>query len=106
MHEWTKLTTRLGATTVKVDSNALRSALTELFTSPQDDEHPDCWIECGSQDGPLYTISIFQSGYGIYTKYSDLDMTDELESKELKAPTVDAALLLWDHLIQGRYEEL
>ncbi|WP_148415331.1 hypothetical protein [Noviherbaspirillum massiliense] len=106
MHEWTTLTTRYGVTTQIVDSTTLRNALTELFTSPRDDEHPDCWIECGSQDGPLYTLNIFQSWYGIYTKYSDVDMTEELETKELKAPTVEAALRLWEALIHERYEEL
>ena len=102
MHEWVTLTTRAGAAIPSPDDVALRGALTELFSSAPDDEHPDCWIECGNAAGPLVTVSFFQSGKGYYTKYSDPDMTEELETKELKVSSVDAALEIWQKVIRDK----
>ena len=105
MHEWVNLTTRLGETVRNPKTEQLREALAELFSS-SDEGHPDSWIECGSQNGPLYSLSFFASGRGRYTKYSDVDMTDELEVKELSASSPEEALELWQHLIKGQYEKL
>jgi len=99
-HEWVNLTSVLGETTITPSEEQLADALRELFANP-DDEHPDAWINCGSDDGPLFNISVFSSGYAVYTKYSDVDMTEELET--LTIPNVDAAagLMLWRNLIAG-----
>ncbi len=105
MHEWVNLTTRLGETVRNPKQEQLREALKELFSS-SDEEHPDSWIECGSQDGPLYSLSFVSSGRGRYTKYSDVDMTDELEVKELNAASSEEALQLWQYLINEQYERL
>jgi hypothetical protein len=105
MHEWSTLTTRLGDSVTAPSEGNMRSALQELFGSPRDDEHPDSWLECGSTDGPLYTMSIFQSGYGIFVKYSDADMSEELISKTVDAPDAEAAFRLWQAVISGRFED-
>ena len=105
MHDWVNLTTRIGASISNPKEEQLRDALEELFGS-DDQEHPDCWIECGSDNGPLYSLSFFSSGRGIYTKYSDVDMTEELETKEVKASSPEEAIGLWMDLINERYEKL
>lgn len=105
MHQWVALTTRTGETVQNPTNEQLRSSLEELFAF-SDDEHPDAWIECGSEDKPLHELSVFFSGYAIYTVYSDPDMTEELESRRLKALGVEAALGLWELLINERYSEL
>jgi hypothetical protein len=78
----------------------LRNTLKELFAS-NDEEHPDAWIECGSDDGPLYILSVYSGGYAIYTKYSDVNMTEELENKKIENLDVGSTLELWQKLIAG-----
>jgi len=105
MHEWSTLTTRLGDSVRGPSESDMRCALQELFGSQRDDEHPDSWLECGSTGGPLYTMSIFQPGYGIFVKYSDADMSEELVSRTVDAPDAEAALRLWKAVIGGRFED-
>jgi len=105
MHEWTTLTTRYGRSIRNPTRSQLQAALDELFAS-DDQEHPDCWIECGSDGRPLHALSFLSTGVGKYTKYSDVDMSEELQSKSVAAKTPAAALLLWEHLINERYQEL
>jgi hypothetical protein len=105
MHEWITLTTRYGHCIRNPSRRQLQAALDELFAS-QDPEHPDCWLECGSEGQPLHALSFFSSGTGSYTTYSDSDMSEELQSKEVAAKTSAVALLLWEHLINERYEKL
>lgn len=105
MHEWINLTTRIGESIQNPRADQLRAALEELFAS-KDEEHPDSWVECGSEQGPLYSLTFFYSGRGIYTKYSDADMTEELETRELKVSGPAEALQYWEYLISGRYEKL
>lgn len=99
-HEWVALTTVFGGGTSNPSNEDMSAALAELFANP-DDEHPDAWISCGSTNGPLYSISVFSSGFAIYSKYSDSDMSEEIES--FRIPDVDAktALALWSDLIDG-----
>ena len=104
MHDWVSLSDRMAATTESPSLAQLRAVLEELFESAPDDEHPDCWIECGTDDGPLYSLAVFQDGSALYTKYSDVDMSETLEELELAAPDVDAALALWQRLIDGRLD--
>jgi hypothetical protein len=106
VHEWIKVVTRMGQTIGSPSQGQLRSTLDELFQSPLDEEHPDSWLECGSEEGELHTLSIFQSGRAIYTRYSDADMTDELEVREVRAETVEEGLRLWNALAEGRHGEL
>ena len=101
MHDWITITKVFGEYVHEPTKADMRSALEELFTNA-DDDHPDTWIECGSESGPLYCLSIFSSGYAIYTKYSDADMTEELEKKEISQVDVDAALNLWSNLVEGK----
>lgn len=105
MHEWVNLTTRIGESIQDPQTDRLRAALEELFAS-KDDEHPDSWVECGSEQGPLHSLTFFYSGRGIYTKYSDADMTDELENREIKVSSPAQALQFWEYLINGQYEKL
>ena len=100
MHEWSTLVTRMGTYISSPSPAQLKDALEEVFAS-QDLEHPDAWIECGSDNGPLFTISVFSSGYAIYTKYSDVDMTDELETKQFDDLDLEGALDVWLNLING-----
>jgi hypothetical protein len=105
MHEWVTLTTRMGESIANPSQRQLRQALEDLFSS-EDEEHPDCWIECGTQAGPLHSYSFFSSGRGVYTKYSDVDMDEELESKECVVNDPETALWQWEHLIIGEFEKL
>ncbi|MGI9262029.1 MAG: hypothetical protein ACR2QR_08335 [Woeseiaceae bacterium] len=101
MHEWVNLTNFLGESILNPSERQLSAALRELFAS-RDDEHPDAWIDCGSNDGPLYSLSIFSSGYAIFTKYSDADMSEELEEIEIANIDVDTGLALWKDLVAGK----
>ena len=105
MYEWVNLTTRMGESITSPTSAQMRQALEELFSS-NDEEHPDCWIECGSQNGPLHSLTFYSNGRGVYTKYSDVDMSAKLDKKVQVAPNIDIALRLWECLINEHYEEL
>ena len=105
MHEWINLTGRYGMGKQNPTEHDLKEVLNELFNS-KDDEHPDAWIECGTDDGPLYSLSIFSSGYALFTKYSDVDMTEELEAKKIENVNKDTALQLWKNLIDGNINEI
>lgn len=101
MHDWITITKVFGEYVHEPTKQDMKQALEELFTSA-DMDHPDTWIECGSESGPLYSISVFSSGYAIYTKYSDADMTEELEKKEISPVDINSALTLWSDLVEGR----
>jgi hypothetical protein len=78
----------------------------ELFGSPLHDEHPDSWIECGSEGGALHTLNIFHSGRAIYVRYCDADMSGEEERKELHVRDVADAMRLWNLVMEGRHRAL
>lgn len=101
MHEWITLTKVFGSSLRNPTIAEMETALDELFEKA-DADHPDAWIECGSTSGPLYTISIFSNGYALYTKYSDSDMSEVLESTRLSPVDREGALVLWSNLTQGR----
>jgi len=105
MHEWVNLTGHYGKGAQNPSDKDLEEFLTELFNS-KDDEHPDAWIECGTEDGPLYSLSIFSSGYALFTKYSDSDMTEELINKKIENIDKDKAFQLWKDLINENYEKI
>lgn len=105
MHDWTTLTTHLGDDTSSPSNEQLKNALSELFKS-NDDEHPNSWIECGSEDSFLYSLDIYSSGFALYTKYSDVDMSDELEYKRIDNVNEEIAFNLWQHLIAGNFEKI
>lgn len=106
MHYWIKLTTGSGEDVPAPTRPAMEAALQELFDSSKDDEHPDCWLECGSENGPLYTLSIFQTGHGRFNKYTDVDMFEEQIFRMVEAPNVESSLRLWQALIDGRFDEI
>ncbi|MES2041003.1 MAG: hypothetical protein V4495_24565 [Pseudomonadota bacterium] len=106
MHEWIKLTGRWGVEKQSPTDSELKEALNELFGSDEDNEHPDAWLECGSENGSLYTASIFASGYAIFTKYSDADMTTELKKTEIGNINHETGLRLWKNLINENYDEI
>lgn len=101
MHEWVTVTKVFGEYLHDPTTPEMKAALEELF-SHADSDHPDTWIECGSESGPLYSISIFSSGYALFTKYSDADMTEELETKKISPVDIDTSLALWVNLIEGK----
>jgi hypothetical protein len=101
MHDWINLTSHYGTQIKNPSKKRLRKIIKELFES-NDGEHPDAWIECGTDGGPLYSLSIFSNGYAMYTKYSDADMTEELESKKIENVDENKAYELWKNLIEGK----
>ncbi len=105
MHEWVSLFERMGGVISDPTVEQLRNTLEELFSS-NDEEHPDAWVNCGSDEGPLYNVSIYSEGYAIYSKYSDVDMTEELDSKKIKNVNIDGALELWLNLINGKIDQI
>ncbi|WP_085718580.1 hypothetical protein [Pseudomonas sp. B28(2017)] len=105
MHEWINLTARHGDTIEKPSVEQMKSVLQDLF-SDRDEEHPDCWLQCGSQNGELVVLSVFDSGYAIFTRYADQDMLEELEVRRVPAHDVSTALALCVSLIGGHYEEI
>lgn len=105
MIEWTNLTGCFGTGVSNPSDEDLRKALKELFQS-HDSEHPDAWIESGSASGPLYSLTIYGSGYAIYTKYSDVDMTEELENKKIENVSEDSAFELWKAVIDSKFDKI
>lgn len=105
MHEWVNLVGHYGKGWQNPTDENLKEALNDLFNS-NDEEHPSTWIECGTQDGPLYSIAIYGSGYALYSKYSDLDMTEELENKKIENLNEETAFDLWKSLIDGNIEKI
>lgn len=105
MHEWINLTKHLGESLDSPTDNDLKQALTDLFES-NDNEHPNSWIECGSEEGPLYSLDIYSSGYAIYTKYNNADMDDELENRRIENVDVHLGLNLWKSLINGKLDDI
>jgi hypothetical protein len=106
MYDWIKLVTRSGQTVSSPSSAELESALIDLFSSPLDEEHPNSWIECGSEGGPLHTLNIFQSGKALYVRYSDADMSAEEAKSQFHVGGVAEAMSLWNALIEGRHPAL
>ena len=100
MHEWITITRVFGQYVNEPSETDMRRALEELFSSA-DGDHPDTWMECGTEGGPLYCTSIYASGYAIYKKYSDADMTAELETKEIANVDISVAFDLWRNLALG-----
>ena len=84
----------------------MKRELGALRYGAKDDEHPDCWVECGSDAGPLYTLSVFHSGSGVFTEYSDADMSEEVATKSFKDLDETAALALWQALLDGRLDQI
>lgn|SRR5262249_10816967 len=105
MHEWIKLTTRMGKCVPSPTVADLKQALADVFSS-EDDEHPDCWIECGSEFKPLHVLSFLSNGRGSYVKYADMDMREELEVRDIVVDNVEEALRTWELLINEHYEQL
>lgn len=104
MHEWVNLYGHYGKHAQNPSDDELKEVLNELFAS-RDDEHPDAWIECGSQVGSLYVLNIFSSGYALFTKYSDVDMTEELENRKIENVDEAGAYKLWKDLINGSHKQ-
>ena len=105
MHDWVILTTRMGLDIRSPTIDDLKKALEELFSS-KDVEHPDASVRCGTDDGPLYSISVFFRQYALYTQYSDVDMSEEVESRKIENVDAAAALSLWLNLIAGRLDQV
>ncbi|MFZ6781224.1 hypothetical protein ACO0LD_30685 [Undibacterium sp. Ji83W] len=106
MHEWIKLTSRWGVEKKNPVLADLKEVLNELFAADKDDEHPDAWLECGSETGPLYVVSIFSSGCAVFTKYSDADMGEELQKTKMDDINLESGLRLWTNLIEENHEEI
>ncbi len=98
MHQWVKLFTRYGSCIANPTEDQLRAAIQEVFARI-DQEHPNAWIECGSDGGALHTLSISFRGSSCYTKYSDADMTDELDSVTRTGLDEEQAFRAWKTLI-------
>ena len=105
MSEWINLTTCLGDGIQNPSDDQLKATLKKLFQS-NDNEHPDAWVECGSENGPLLSVSVFSSGYVLYTKYSDADMSEELENRKIENVTEEAAFKIWKNAIDGNVAEI
>ncbi|MCG6202748.1 hypothetical protein [Psychromonas antarctica] len=105
MFEWSNLTTCFGTGVSNPSDSDLKQSIAELFES-NNDEHPDAWVECGSENGPLCSVSIYSSGYALFTKYSDADMSEELENRRVENVTQDVGLQLWKNLISGRLNKI
>lgn len=100
--DWITLTDRMGAMSPAPTVDDMEAVLLEVFASDLDEEHSSCSLEAGIEDGPLYTIQIFQSGGAIYTEYSDVDMTEEVVVREFELASREAALDAWLAMIAGR----
>ena len=105
MHEWINLTNHLGKNFSNPKDIQLTDALHQLFTA-NDNEHPDAWIECGTEDGPLYSLSVYAGGYAIYSKFNNADMDVELENKKINNVTAQVAFDLWKNLIDGNIKKI
>jgi hypothetical protein len=98
MRKWTALFTRYGDCITDPIEAQLRAAIREVFAKV-DQEHPDAWIECGSDDGPLHVLSVCTDGTIRYTKYADGSMTDELDSTTQAGLSEDQVFHSWQKLI-------
>uniref|UniRef100_UPI001A7E13AB hypothetical protein n=3 Tax=Vibrionaceae TaxID=641 RepID=UPI001A7E13AB len=105
MNDWTNLTTCFGHSIQNPTDEQLKAALGELYRC-NDLEHPDAWIEHGSNEGSLVTLSVFSRGYAIYIKYSDLDMIEELENRRIENVTEEMAFHLWKNIADGNSEQI
>ncbi len=101
MSYWSNLYFCFGNCIASPSDDDLQSALKELFSS-RNSEHPDAWLECGVEGGPLESLSIFSSGYAIHTKFSDADMSEELSSRRIEGVTEKSALGLWQELLSRK----
>lgn len=103
--EWVNLYTYLGECIESPTDTDLLNALKDVFKYGSD-EHPDTWIECATEDEMLYSFAIMNKGTARYIKYSDVDMTEELETKEINEITIESGLNYWKKLIAGEMENL
>lgn len=99
MYEWVTLYDRCGSSVAQPSTQQMEAALNDLFANPQDPEHFECWIECGSEDGPLHSFAVTSNGGGRITTYSDADMSEELSTETLEGLTLEAALAAWNDFV-------
>lgn len=102
-YDWVTLYFVFGSCEGDPTKRDLKLALKELFNKA-DDEHFTTWIECGVEDGQLHTLEIYDSGFAIYTRHSDGDMTEQLESLRVDNVDKKIALTLWMKLISGNWK--
>lgn len=101
LYEFVTLNGCFGSTISDPDEADLKNALAETFKA-QDEEHPDCWLECGSEAGPLQVLTVCFDGSAWLTTFSDVDMSAELAEEEFTDLDVDRALALFKKLINGK----
>jgi hypothetical protein len=105
MHEWINLTNYLGDNFSNPTDSQLKNTLSKLFDT-KDNEHPNAWIECGTEKGPLYSLDIYSGGYAIYTVFNNVDMEEELENKKIDNINTESGFNLWNKLINGKIDEI
>lgn len=104
MHEWINLTSDFGNYSNPTDSQ-LKHTLDQLFNT-KDDEHPNAWVECGTEKGPLYSMDIYSGGFAVYTIYNNADMEEELKNKKIENVDIEKGFDLWKTLIDGNIDKL
>lgn len=101
MSKWLTLYDRLGSAIANPSSDQMAQILRNLFSNSQDTEHFECWIECGSEDGPLVTYTVTSKGTGRIVTHSDADMSEEVSEEILQGLTAETALRSWEKFIGG-----
>lgn len=110
---WIILTTLYGEDIDNPSPQQLRLALGELFDetisglSEEDyDEHPNAWLRYGFDEGPMYVLDVYRRGGVIFSKYADQADSDALWEYRMDDVSQEKALVLWQHLIEGKLGEL
>ena len=93
--EWVTLYDRMGECYSQPTPEHLAAALSDLFAHPDDSEHFESWLECGSNDGPLVCHTVTSKGMGRITTYSDADMSDVLSEEEVPGLKQQSTLEAW-----------
>jgi len=80
----------------------------ECFFRYSDAEHPDAWVDCGTDDGPFYILTIFRARRtwngrqfcdAIFQKYDNQDMNKVIEERELGTFSKRDVVDLWKNFV-------
>jgi hypothetical protein len=88
-----------------LDEKGLRRDIPSLLEGDLE-EHPNAWIEAGSDGGPLVVLDLYRGVRFEYIVYADSDMNAEIFRGNLHGVSIAQAVALWAALRDGRIEEI
>lgn len=106
---WVILSSRYGGDTRDPTTEQLHRALADVYhenipsmTESDYAEHPNAYLRCGFDDGPMYVLNVYRSGTVYFSQWLDADYESELEPERERTNVSEGeARRLWELLAAG-----